>query len=126
MNLFRRTSRKWRGVDFMTLVPVQACGWQPGQKPDQVVVLQPRFQAGFLSRFLQPRLKESKKFLRVPLEERGSYLWNLMDGHKTVGELTEAFHGEFRDENDQVPQRVATFLYQMVDNKLIEFSNFKI
>ena len=124
MNLFRKTSRKWRGVDFMALVPVQACGWQPGEKPGQVVVLQPRFQAGLLGRFLQPRLKEGKKYLRVPLEERGSFLWKLMDGRRTVGELSEAFQGEFSSEKDQVPQRVSIFLYQMVDNKLIDFVNF--
>jgi len=49
-----------------------------------------------------------------------------MDGRRTVGELSEAFRGEFSSETDQVPQRVSIFLYQMVDNKLIDFVNFKI
>ena len=126
MNLFRKTSRKWRGVDFMALVPEKACDWEPCEGPAQVVVLQPRFRTGLLGRFLQPRLKDNKKYLRIPLEERGSFLWNLMDGHQTVGDMTEAFRSQFPAETDQVPHRVSTYLYQMADNQLIRFNNFNI
>jgi hypothetical protein len=126
MNLFKRTSRKWRGIDFMGLVPARTCDWVRGEKPGQIVVLQPRFQSGLLGRFLQPRLKESKRFVRIPLEERGSFLWAQMDGKRTVGDLTRAFQEEFENETDQVPERVATFLYQMADNNLIRFNNLKL
>jgi hypothetical protein len=126
VNLFRKTSRKWRGVDFMGLVPEHACGSKSGGEPDQIVILQPRFQKGLLGRFLQPRLKENKKYLRIPLEERGSFLWGQIDGRRTVGQMTEAFRNEFPGEADQVPQRVATYLYQMADNRLIRFTNFNI
>ena len=124
-NLFRKSSRKWRGVDFMGLVPVKTCGWAPGDIPGQTILLQPRFSTGLLGRFLQPRLTETKKFIRIPLEERGSFLWGLIDGKMTVGDMTEAFRREFPAENNQVPERVATYLYQMVDNGLIDFDNFK-
>ena len=124
-NLFRKSSRKWRGVDFMALVPEKACGWVPGDVPGQVLLLQPRFNSGLLGRFLQPRLKETKKFIRMPLEERGSFLWGLIDGNMTAGDMAEAFRTEFPAENDQVPERVSTYLYQMVDNGLIHFVNFK-
>jgi len=124
MNLFKKTSRKWRGVDFMALVPVKGCGSEPGDLPGRVVVLQPRFGAGLMGRFLQPRLGESKKYIRIPLEERGSCLWNLVDGTRTVGEMTVAFAQAFPGESDQVPERVATYLYQMAENKLITFADF--
>ncbi|MEN8005470.1 MAG: PqqD family protein [Candidatus Krumholzibacteriota bacterium] len=110
----------------MALVPQKACGWTQGNGPDQVVVLQPRFRAGLLGRYLQPRLKESKKFVRIPLEERGSYLWTLMDGKMTVGEMATAFGRDFPAENDQIPERVATYLYQMAENHLISFANLNI
>jgi len=125
-NLFRKSSRKWRGVDFMALVPEKACGWAPGDVPGQVLILQPRFSSGLLGRFLQPRLKETKKYIRIPLEERGSFLWDLIDGKRTAGDMAEAFRDKFPEENDQVPERVATYLYQMADNKLIKFVNFNI
>ena len=124
-NLFHKSSRKWRGVDFMGLVPQKICGWTPGELPGQIIILQPRFSKGLLGRFLQPRLKETKKYIRIPLEERGSFLWGLIDGKMTTGDIAEAFRTEFPAENDQVPERVATYLYQMVDNGLINFVNFK-
>ncbi len=110
----------------MTLVPEKACGWMPGDQAGQVVVLQPRYRSGILGRLIQPRLKESKKYLRIPLEERGSCLWGLMDGNMTVGELAEAFGRDFPDEKDQIRERVATYLYQMADNHLIKFTNLNI
>ncbi len=126
MSFFRKSSRKWRGVDFMSLVPERACGWTSGEKPGQVVVLQPRYRSGILGRLLQPRIKESKKYLRVPLEARGSCLWGLMDGKLTVGEMAVAFGRDFPEENSQVSVRVATYLYQMADNHLIKFRNLNI
>ena len=126
MSFFRKSSRKWRGVDFMALVPEKACGWTPGEEPGRVVVLQPRYRSGVLGRLLQPRLKESKKYLRVPLEERGSCLWGLIDGHMTVGEMAAAFGRDFPEDNNQIPERVATYLYQMADNHLIKFRNLNI
>ena len=123
---FRRNSRKWRGVDFMTLVPRPTCGATAGTSPDKVVVLQPRFSSGILGRFLQPRLKETKKFIRIPLEERGSFLWSRMDGRRTVGDLAVVFGENFPDDGASVPERVATYLYQMSENNLIEFVNLDI
>ncbi len=123
MNLFKKTSRKWRGVDFMALVPARSCGWAEGAEPGQIVVLQPRFRSGLLGRFVQPRLKDAKKFVRIPLESRGSFLWKLMDGKRTVGDLAMAFATEFPEDGDQIPERVSTYLYQMSQNHFIEFLN---
>ena len=72
-------------------------------------------------RFLQPRLKEGKKYLHIPLEERGAFLWRGIDGERTVGDLAVSFRQSFPDEEDQVPERVATYLYQMLENDLLEF-----
>lgn len=110
----------------MSLVPEKACEWVPGDEPGRVVVLQARYRSGLLGRFLQPRLKEHKKHIRIPLEDRGSCLWGLMDGKLTVAEITTAFRRDFPEDTEQVPERVATYLYQMVENKLIQFKNLKI
>ncbi len=124
--LFRKSSRKWRGVDFMALVPEKACEWTQGDMPGQIILLQRRFSTGLLGRFLQPRLMEAKKHIRIPLEDRGSFIWTQIDGKRTVRDMAEAFGKEFPGEKDQVPERVATYLYQMADNKLIGFVNFKV
>ena len=110
----------------MALVPQKACEWTEGRSPGQVVVLQPRFASGLLGRYLQPRLKGRRKFVRIPLEERGSFLWRRLDGKRTVGDLAGDFAREFPAEEKQVPERVATYLYQMHENNLISFVNLKL
>lgn len=110
----------------MSLVPRRACEWSDGADPDKVVVLQPRYRSGVLGRFVQPRLKKSKQFVRIPLEERGTFLWRAMDGKLTVGQLAGEFSRNFDDEAESVPERVATYLYQMVENKLIDFVNLNV
>ena len=124
--MFRKSSRKWRGVDFMALVPEKACEWTQDDVPGRIILLQRRFSTGLLGRFLQPRLKDAKKHIRIPLEERGSFLWAQIDGKRTVGDMAEAFGLEFPGESEQVPVRVETYIYQMADNKLIGFANFKV
>lgn len=123
MKRLRWKSTRWQGVDFMALIPVRACGWVEADAPGRVVVLQPRYGTGLLGRFLQPRLTESKKYLRIPLEERGSYLWKLIDGTRTAGDLAAAFSEAFPEDVQQVPERVAAYLYQMSENKLIDYAN---
>ena len=110
----------------MSLVPQRACEWADDDDHGKVVVLQPRYGSGILGRLIQPRLNESKKHIRIPLEERGTFLWREMDGKLTVWDLVAAFSREFEEEIDTVPERVATYLYQMADNKLISFVNLNI
>jgi len=125
MGLFNRGSSKWHGVDFMTLIPVRVLESEDGSRDGQIVVLQPRYPSGLLGRFLQPRLGPGKRFIRIPLEDRGSFLWRHADGKRSVGELAGLFAGEFAEDTREAPQRVATFLYHMLENGFIKFSNLR-
>lgn len=105
----------------MTLVPRRAVDQDESSGSDEVVLLLPRFQSGLFGRFLQPRLSPQRKFLRVPLEERGRWLWARMDGVRTIGELVPDFADQFPDDQDQVPMRLGAYLYRMEENGFIEF-----
>lgn len=118
-------AKRWRGVDFAGLIPVQDAPSAEGSGDGQVVLLQPRYQGWLLSRLLQPRLPEDKKYLKVPLEARGSFLWRLMDGQRTVADLVAAFVAEFPDETDQAGERVAGYLYNLERNGFLKFSNLE-
>ena len=118
-------SKRWKGVDFAHLVPVQDAPSTEGSDDGQVVLLQERYQGWLLSRLLQPRLPEDKKYLKVPLEARGSFLWSLMDGQRTVADLVTAFVTEFPDETNQAGERVAGYLYNLERNGFLRFSNLE-
>jgi len=114
---------RWDNVDYMSLVPAHAHRWQDDPDTGRVLVLMPRYTDPLFSRLLQPRLSEEKKNIRVPLEDRGTFLWRLMDGQKTVADLVGAFETEYPSDSDDVPNRVALYLHAMYDNKFIKYMN---
>jgi hypothetical protein len=116
----------WQGLDFMELVPEPSREVEIDPQTGAVKVLIPRYDSWPFNRLIQPRLGPEKRFLRVPLEERGSFLWGLMDGRRTVGEMIPEFNSRFPDDAGDVPQRLATFFYTMQANKFIRFAGFPL
>jgi hypothetical protein len=125
--LFGIGSRKsrWQGVDYMTLVPETRLTWQEDESQDQVLVLVPRFRDPVLGRVVQPRLGPAKRHIRVPLERRGTFLWRLLDGRRTVADLARAYETEFPQDREQAPERVAKYLHAMFENDFIIYINLE-
>lgn len=121
MGLFQRKSR-WTGVDFMTLVPARLA--ETTETDDGgIVILMPRFAGTIYARWLQPLVRREKKYIRVPLDERGSYLWRRIDGRRTVGDLVTGFVAAFPADTEQAATRVCQYLYNLADNRFIRFVN---
>ena len=76
-----------------------------------------------LGRWLQPRLKDKKKFIRLPLDKRGAVIWEKMDGKRKVGDLVAVFGANFDDDLQDSAERLSGYLYSMWENKFIEFKN---
>jgi len=109
-----------KGVDLMTLIPVRRMAWEEDSESGRIRLLTPRY-AGFLTgRLLQPRLSEAKKFIRIPLEDRGSYLWRQIDGQIALGGIVRRFVEDFPDDTQDAAERIAAYFYQMSDNKFID------
>jgi len=119
----KRQGSSWRDVDYMTLVPVQRMDAAVDPASGEVAILMPRYTDPVLGRFLQPRLSAEKRYIRVPLEERGAFLWRLFDGERTVADLVRAFRTAFPDDNEDAPTRVALYLHAMYDNSFINYVN---
>lgn len=78
-----------------------------------VVLLRPRFIAGPLARWLQPRLR--RPHLRVKLDELGSFVWKRCDGRTTVGQIALALEEAFTASHqaDKAMERIALFLREL-------------
>lgn len=107
----------------MELIPAGILEHELGPEENQITLLVPRFTDPVLSRLVQPRLKSDKKYIRVPLEKRGSLLWVKMNGEVTVGDLVTLLGEHFSDDQKEVPERLSGYLYAMWENKFIEFRN---
>jgi hypothetical protein len=120
---FRRRKSPWQDVDYMALVPAHNLPWFAEPETDTILVQIPRYSDPIFGRLLQPRLSEAKKYIKVPLESRGAFLWRLMDGQRTVADLVRAFEAGHSDDAENAPKRISMYLHAMYDNKFIKYLN---
>jgi hypothetical protein len=116
---------KWDDVDYLDLVPTRRVAFEErpaaGEDADglQVVLLVPRYRDAVWGRILQPRLGPGKRFVRVPLEARGSALWRGMDGKATVRDLLTAAESAAPGDGEDLARRVCLYLQALVDNGFV-------
>ncbi len=121
MALFGRKSR-WTGVDVLQLVPRRLVQWR--EEADRVQLMIPRFREPLIGPWLQRIIPDHKKFIRVPLEHRGTFLWRNMDGRRSVKDLTDLLLESGREEdNEQIYERVSMYVVNLYQNRFIEFIN---
>jgi hypothetical protein len=110
----------------MALVPERTAETSEADREadhEAVVLLMPRFAGTIYARWLQPLVRREKRYIRVPLERRGSHLWRQIDGRRTVAELVADFVAAFPDDSEQAAERVCQYLYNLEQNRFIRFVN---
>jgi len=74
------------------------------------VITFPRFRSKFMQKIFVPRNKSAT--IRISLDEHGTAVWNLIDGYRTVGKITEMLAEHFQHE-ENYEYRVAEFVLQL-------------
>ena len=124
MKLFRfGRNERLRGVDFGALIPAPAVGHEISPESGRVVLLVPRYRDPLFGRLIQPRLSAEKRYVRIPFDQRGTYLWPLLDGASTIVELAEGFQEAFPGDAEQAAKRIAAYLHRMYEHRFVEFVN---
>jgi hypothetical protein len=121
MAWFRRRSR-FDGIDFLDLVPARRVESEEDPASERAVLLMPRFLGTFYYPLLQRFLKGPRRYIRVPLEERGTLLWRGIDGRRPVRDLLRDFVAAFPDDENPA-ERVCQYLYQLEQNRFVHFRN---
>ena len=121
--LFNRQASRFAGVDFLDLIPLSAVEFERDGADERVVLLIPRYRDFLFGKLLQPRLGPDKRFVKMKLDARGSYLWGQMDGQCPIRDLVAGFQEAFPEDAEQAPERISGYLYNMHDQRLLEFVN---
>ena len=119
--LFGRKARDPESVDVLDLVPVPRVAHRDASVGDRLELLDPRYKSGLLGRWLQPRLKGDKAYVIVKLDEKGTQVWRLVDGERTVAAVIRAYVATFPEDAETASDRVWRFLQMAGMNGCLSF-----
>lgn len=107
-------------VNLLELVPVRTCRWYVSSETGNCIIRKKRFVGG-PSRYqrLFMRLLHRDDFVKVRLDERGSYLFRLMNGKRNVGTIVKMAKNRFGSDIEPVRPRISIMLQNMESNGLI-------
>jgi hypothetical protein len=104
-------------------VPVPTVRAEPLGTDLRIQLLSPRYRDPLIRRFVVPCLPPDMRWDRYPLDTRGSRIWLLIDGQRTVAELVAEYQWIYPDDTDQVTERVGRFLQTLQRHGFIDLKH---
>jgi len=74
------------------------------------VITFPRFRSKFMQKYFVPKNKSAT--IHIRLEENGTAVWDLIDGRRTIREITELLAEHFEHE-ENYEYRIAAYFSQL-------------
>ena len=104
-------------LEILETIPERIVEWEEGGKEGNTVLLVPRFRKGFLSRWMQPRLK--KPFTRITLDDIGTFVWERCNGKIKAMDICAEMEEKFGERVHPVKERATMFLTTMYNHEFI-------
>lgn len=114
--------KKSRVKNNLALIPVKSSNrvwesWNNGL----IEIILPR--NGLMDRLVR-LIKDTPEVMRIQLDELGSYVWQNIDGSRTIEEIGWLLNSEFGEKVEPVYIRLSMFLKILRNNGLISFVVF--
>ena len=106
--------------NLFELKPKQARSFEESSD-GTVEILIPRYGNNAMGRLLKRVLNDRP--VRIHLDDIGTSVWHLCDGHRNVHEIGQSLQAKFGERIEPVYDRLETFLKQMNKADLIEWEN---
>ncbi|MBE0648197.1 MAG: PqqD family protein [Bacteroidales bacterium] len=124
VNFFERRKilKKSNALD---LVPVRLLN-QEEREDGNLNILLPRFRRTWLAIYLAPLNK--KRFIQIKLDQFGSATWLMIDGKKSVQEISDQLEREYPEKLDppeETPERVNKFMSVLYQQRFISFQQLQ-
>ena len=115
-----REKKQVRGEqrNLLEIRPVRNLEWEI-ERNGTVVLLVPKFRNRYIVKYILPHLK--KRHFRVKLDEHGSFIWKMLDGNTTVGEISEKIRDIYGESFDPNYERIGKFIANLTSNKFLLF-----
>jgi len=119
MNFFKRR-RFLKNANLLELTPIRLHENEKSEE-GRTILLVPKFKNRDLGRFM---LGHRSAHFRIKLDEMGSEVWNVIDGHSKVADLISKLQDKWKEtpeKTEELERRFAAFLSQLYDNRYISF-----
>jgi len=100
-------------------IPVATVPSESRLGSNRVELLTPRSADPLLRQFLTRFVPERERWHRYPLDAKGSRIWRLIDGRRTVAEVIAAYRRANPEDDAQVAGRIYSFLQLLQDHGFI-------
>jgi hypothetical protein len=105
-------------VNLFDVIPYISEHITTEKEDDLSVIVLPRFRNKFMQKYFVPRGKSAN--IRIKLEEHGTVVWDLINGARTVKEITELLAEHFNNE-ENYQYRITTYITQLYTNGFIKY-----
>ena len=105
-------------VNLLELRPRRRCRWRRDSKGNVILEVK-RFRHDWSRRL--GYFLDFKPHRRIHLDERGTAVWTLMDGRRSVGRIAEVLEARFGEDEHLLP-RLSEFLRMLEINGLAELA----
>jgi hypothetical protein len=112
----RRKARELEQINLLGLVPVRLAPWS--EVEGRVVIERPKPKGA-------GRIGEKVRYWlavrRVRLDDRGSLVWRLLDGEKSVADVARALREEFGDQVEPAEERAGQLIRMLYREDLLAY-----
>ena len=71
------------------------------------------------------KLFKKPRFTQIHLEEFGSFIWQKIDGKRTVKEIADLLHEKFGEKADPLYPRISVYVKTLVNYGFVEFPAYE-
>lgn len=103
--------------NLLDLVPVQSQKYSSEIGEDGKVTIFVENRGPF--NFLAQKLLKKPRFSQVHLEEFGSFIWQQIDGKRTVKEIADLMHEKFGEKAEPLYPRISMYMKTLMNYNFI-------
>lgn len=76
-----------------------------------------------LFNFIAQKLFNKPRFTQIHLEEFGSFIWQQIDGIKTVKEIADILHEQFGEKSDPLYPRICVYMKMLCNYEFVAWKS---
>ncbi|MFC2088332.1 PqqD family protein [Calditrichota bacterium] len=111
--------RNSKNQNFLNFIPLTSFNWYVSEETKKVIIQRPKFDNPLLKKYIVPFFK--KPFFEVKLDEFGSFVWQKIDGQKTIYEIANELKNQYGQKVDPVYDRVSRFIKHLRQQRMVDY-----